>query len=171
MLFLTYSYGQNMSEKDKNQPSFLDRTEFSIGYTGNIFWNNGISFGAEYLWKNIDKIKERKGSQFVNTHQFLFNGNLGVTTNFATKTDTGGFVNFGMTWRRTNRKGKQISIAVNPLGYYRSFLPETYEVNGDNINRVSLAGRGYYSPSLSIGIGKQRKEKVRSASYFNKELS
>lgn len=103
----------------------------------------------------------------TNTHQFLFNGTLGFTTNFSSETDTGIYTNFGLTWRRTNKKGKQFSIALNPFGYYRSILPETYEVSGDNVNKVFLAGRGYYAPSLSIGIGKKRKDKVRSGSYFN----
>ncbi len=147
--------------------TFLDRTEFKVGYSGTIFWSNGIAVGAEYLWKEFKKTKERRNAQRTNTHQFLFNGNLGFATNFASKTDTGGFTNFGITWRRTNKKGKQFSIDLNPLGYYRSFLPETYSVNGDNVDRVSLPGRGYYSPALSVGIGKERKGKFRSGSYFN----
>jgi hypothetical protein len=148
-------------------PSFFDQTEFKVGYTGNIFWNNGLNFGAEYLWKEIISTKERKRGERTNTHQFLFNGNLGVTTNFATPTVTGVFTNYGLTWRRTNKKGKQFSIEFNPLGYYRSFLPETFEVNGDNVDKVFLPGRGYYAPSLSIGLGKLRNGKKRSASYFN----
>jgi hypothetical protein len=147
--------------------SFLDRTEFKIGYSGNVIWNNGLNFGAEYLWKEQMKTKDRKRGQRTNTHQFLLNGNLGFTTNFATKTDTGLFTSFGLTWRRTNKKGKQFSIEFNPLGYYRSFLPETYEVKGDNVNKVFLPGRGYYAPSLSIGIGKQRKGKKLTGRYFN----
>ncbi|NER16591.1 hypothetical protein [Spongiivirga citrea] len=147
--------------------SFWDKTEFKIGYSGTIFWSNGLTVGAEYVWKEYDKTKERRGTERTNTHQFLFNGNLGFATNFASKTDTGAFTNFGITWRRTNKKGKQFSIEINPLGYYRSFLPETFEVNGDNVDKVFLPGRGYYAPSLSIGIGRQRKGKVRSGSYFN----
>lgn len=145
---------------------FLDKTEFKIGYSGTILWSNGIAVGAEYLWKEFKKTKERRNAQHTNTHQFLFNGNLGFASNFATKTDTGGFTNFGITWRRTNKKGKQFGIDLNPLGYYRSFLPETYSVNGDNVDRVSFPGRGYYSPALSVGIGKERKGKFRSGSYF-----
>ncbi|WP_108840547.1 hypothetical protein [Aquimarina sp. Aq78] len=166
-LFVITSHAQNKME---STTSFLDKTEFKIGYSGNIIWNNGLNFGAEYLWKEKVKIKERKRGQKRITHQFLFDGNLGITTNFATKTDTGVFTNYGLIWRRTNTKGKQISIALNPLGYYRSFLPETYEVKGDNVNKVFLPGRGYYAPSISIGLGKLRKGKKRSGSYFNLNL-
>ncbi|MEW7279900.1 hypothetical protein ABW636_15005 [Aquimarina sp. 2201CG1-2-11] len=172
LLFIKVGYGQNEQEEEKNQTSrfsktFLSKTEFKIGYSGTILWSNGITVGTEYLWKEIEKEKERRGLQRTNTHQFIFNGNLGFATNFATKTDTGGFVSLGIIWRRTNKKRKQFSIELNPLGYYRSFLPETYEVNGDNVDKVFLPGRGYYSPSLSVGIGRQRKGKVRSGSYFN----
>ncbi len=150
--------------------TFLDKTEFKAGYFGNLLWNNGLSVGAEYLWKENTKIKERKKGQKKVTHQYLLNGNLGFTTNFATKTDTGVFTNYGLIWRRTNTKGKQISIALNPLGYYRSFLPETYEVKGDQVDRVSFPGRSYYAPSLSVGLGKLRKGKKLTGRYINLNL-
>ena len=147
--------------------SFLDRTEFKVSYFGNIFWNNGLNFGAEYFLKEIKKVKNRKRGQRTNMHQFLLNGNLGFTTNFASKTDTGVFTNYGVTWRRTNKKGKQFSIELNPLGYYRSFLPETYKVTDDHVEKVFLPGRGYYAPSISVGIGKQRPGKKITGRYFN----
>ncbi len=157
----------NAQDKIDATTSFLDKTEFKIGYSGNFLWNNGLNFGAEYLWKEKMKVKNRKRGKRTNTHQFLFNGNLGFTTNFSTKTDTGIFTNFGLTWRRTNKKGKQFSIEFNPLGCYRSFLPETYEVKGDQVNKVFLPGRSYYAPSLSIGLGRQRKGKKLTGRYFN----
>lgn len=157
----------SLNAQDKTTNNFLDRTEFKIGYSGTILWNNGLVVGAEYLWKEKVKIKNRKRSKKTNTHQFLLNGNLGFTTNFSTKTDTGVFTNYGITWRRTNKKGKQFSIELNPLGYYRSFLPETYKVEGDNVEKIFLPGRGYYAPSLSIGLGKLRKGKKLTGRYFN----
>ncbi len=174
ILFLNVGFAQDSevvsSPKDISKISFLDRTEFKVSYSGNIFWNNGVNFGAEYLLKEYTKVKNRKRGQRTNTHQFLLNGTLGFTTNFSTTTDTGIFTNYGLTWRRTNKKGKQFSIAFNPLGYYRSFLPETYKVNGDNVEKVFLPGRGYYAPSISVGIGKQRKGKKITGRFFNVNL-
>lgn len=166
---LLYLFALSLSAQDKidADTSFLDKTEFKVGYSGNIIWNNGLNLGTEYLWKEKVKTKERRGKQKRNTHQLLLNGNLSFTTNFATTTDTGVFTNYGLTWRRTNTKGKQISIEYNLLGYYRSFLPETYEVNGDNVNRVFLPGRSYYAPSISYGFGKLRKGKKLTGRYFN----
>ena len=145
--------------------SFLDNTEFKIGYTGNIFWNNGLNLGAENLWK--ENIKERKTKQKTISYEYLFNGNLAFTNNFSSKTDAGIYTNYGLTWRRTNPKGRQISFEFNPLGYYRSFLPETYEVIGDDVEKVFLPGRGYYAPSFSVGIGKLREGKKLTGRYFN----
>jgi hypothetical protein len=174
ILYLSVGFAQDSTvvrtSTDTSKVSFLDRTEFKVSYSGNIFWNNGLNLGAEYLLKKYTKVKSRKRGQRTNTHQFLLNGTLGFTTNFSTKTDTGIFTNYGVTWRRTNKKGKQFNIAFNPLGYYRSFLPETYEVNGDNVDKVFLPGRGYYAPSISIGIGKQRPGKKITGRFFNVNL-
>ena len=144
--------------------------EFNLGYTGNLFWNNGLNYGMEYAWKEYHKSKEKKGKQKNIKHQFLLNGNLGFTNNFFTKTDAGIYTNYGLIWRRTNTKGRQISISLNPLGYYRSFLPETYEVKGDEVTKVFLPGRSYYAPSISVGFGKFRKDKKLTGRYFNLNL-
>lgn len=148
-----------------NKTPFLHKTEFSIGYYGNLAWDNGLNIGAEYLWKEKTRKKKRKDKTI--SKQFLFNGNIGYSTNFSNKTDNGLLSNFGITWRRTNPKGKQIHFTINPIGYYRSFLPQTYEVKGDKVSRVTLPGRSYYSPSFVLGIGKKRSEKRRSGWYFN----
>ncbi|WP_400078718.1 hypothetical protein [Winogradskyella sp. R77965] len=174
ILFLNLGFAQDskvvISSIDISESSFFERTEFKVSYSGSIFWNNGLNLGAEYLFKEYTKSKNRKRGQRTNTHQFLINGTLGFTTNFSTKTDTGLFTNYGVTWRRTNKKGKQFSIAINPIGYYRSFLPETYEVRGDNVEKVFLPGRGYYAPSISVGIGKQRLGKKITGRFFNVNL-
>jgi hypothetical protein len=174
LLLWTFGSAQDLeptrSTTDLSNTTFLERTEFKVAYSGNIFWNNGLNFGAEYLLVENRKVKNRKRGQRTNTHEFLLNGTLGVSTNFSSQTDTGMFTNYGIMWRRTNKKNKQFSIAFNPLGYYRSFLPETYEVTGDNVEKVFLPGRGYYAPSLTVGIGKQRKGKKITGRYFNVNL-
>ncbi|MBL4709436.1 MAG: hypothetical protein JKY48_13445 [Flavobacteriales bacterium] len=169
-IFLVYLSSLSLSAQDTLDSIPSAKLEFKLGYSGNFVWNNGLNFGAEYLWKEQVKRKERRGKQKTITHQFLFNGNLVFTNNFASKTDAGIFTNYGLTWRRTNTKGKQISIELNPLGYYRSFLPETYEVKGDQVKKIFLPGRSYYAPSLSIGLGKLRKGKKLTGRYFNINL-
>lgn len=167
IIFLLVAAVYLQAQSQTNSTSFLDKTEFKIGYYGNAVWDNGLNVGAEYAWKKYIKIKERKKGQKIITHQFLFNGSLGYSTNFSTQTDNGLSTYYGLIWRRTNPKGKQYNVGLNPLGYYRSFLPETYEVKGDHVSKVSLPGRGYYAPSIVVGIGKLRKGKKRSGWYLN----
>lgn len=150
-----------------NQSSFLNKTDFKIGYFGDLLWSNGISIGGEYNFKEKVKIKQRKRGHKKITRQFLINGSIGYTTNFSTKTENGLISHCGIIMRRVNPKGKLLNLELNPLGYYRSFLPKTYEVKDDNVSKVKFAGRGYYAPSLAIGIGKYRKEKTNTGWYLN----
>lgn len=171
IIFLLVITSNLQAYSQTDSSSFLDRTEFKIGYYGNILWNNGLNVGAEYAWKKYVNIKERKKGKKIITHQFLINGSLGYSTNFLVQTDNGLSTYYGLTWRRTNPKGKQYNVELNPLGYYRSFLPETYEVKGDQVSKVTLPGRGYYAPSIAVGIGKLRKGKKRSGWYLNLQCS
>jgi len=145
----------------------LNRTEFKVGYYGNLIWNNGLSLGAEYIWKEKKVIKERVKSEKIVTNQLLLNGNLGLSTNFTNRTENSFNTYFGLIWRRTGNKRWQLSVELNPLGYYRSILPETYEVVGDEVSKVLLHRRNYYAPSMAIGIGRQYKEKRLLSWYLN----
>ncbi len=154
-------------QSQTNDHSFLNKTEFKIGYYGNLLWDNGLNLGAEYLWKEKKNIKDKKKGPKTIVHQFLFNGSLGYSTNFANQTDNGLHTYYGLIWRRTNPKRRQLHVELNPLGYYRSFLPKTFEVKGDNVSKVKFPGRSYYAPSIAVGIGRLRKEKRRSGWYLN----
>mgnify|MGYP000504163717 CR=1 FL=1 len=152
---------QNTSE------SFLQKTEFKIGYYGNIAWDNGLNLGAEYQWKISEKVKTKRGKKKTISNALLLNGSFGYSTNFENQVDRVFSTQYGIIWRRTNPKGKQLSFELNPLGYTRTILPETYEVINDQVNRISFPGRSYYSPSIALGIGKQRINKTRSGWYLN----
>jgi hypothetical protein len=147
--------------------SFRERTDFKVGYFGNISANQGINLGAEYLWKENVKTKERRGQEKTIKHQLLLNGSLGYSTNFATQTQNGIFAYSGFTFRRVNTKSRELSVELNPLGLYRSVLPTTYHVEGEDVTKVSFPGTSYYAPSVAIGIGRFRKETRRSGWYLN----
>lgn len=167
IIFLLLVAVNLQAQSQKKDHSVLNKTEFKIGYFGNMAWDNGLNLGVEYQWKENSKQKQKRTKKKMVMHQLLFNGNLGYKTNFSIETDNAGVVYLGMIWRRTNKKGRQLSFELNPLGYYRSFLPETYEVEGDQVRKVSMPGRSYYMPSFGIGIGKSRKDKTRSGWYFS----
>lgn len=147
--------------------SFIQKTEFKVGYIGNIVWDNGPSLGAEYLWKENIKEKSKRGKKKTISRALLFNGTIGYSTNFDIEVDNAFSTQYGIILRRTNTKGRQLNIELNPLGYTRSILPETYEVKGEDVKRIKFPGRNYYSPSIAFGIGKHRKAKMRSGWYFN----
>lgn len=144
-----------------------NKVEFKIGYYGNFEWDNGLNFGAEYLWKEKTKIKRRKKGLKTTTHQLLFNGSLGYSKNFTNKTDNGLTTYLGFIYRKTGTKGSQFNIEINPLGYYRSVLPETFEVNENEVSEVTIPGRNYYAPSIAIGIGGLFQNDTSSAWYLN----
>ena len=157
-----------LNAQDVAEPSsWLERTDFKVGYFGNVIDNNGLNLGAEYRWKENIRSKERRGIQKTVKRQLLLNGSLGYSTNFATQTQNGIFAYSGLILRRVNTKSRELFIELNPLGLYRSVLPATYEVVNNDANRVSLPGRSYYAPSVAIGIGRFRRAKKRSGWYLN----
>ncbi len=165
-LFAGTLYSQRAATvRDTLATPFLERTEFRAGYFGNFYWNPGLALGAEYLLQQKTRTKEKKRRTKIITKQWLANGTLGFS--WDPRAEFGVFTNYGITWRRTNTKGKQLQVQVNPLGYYRSFLPDTYEVNGDDVRKVFLPGRSYYAPSISFGLGKRRDNKKLSGRYLN----
>lgn len=145
---------------------FINRTEFKIGYYGNLGSDNGLNLGAEYAWKEKQNVKQKRKGPKTIRHQFLFNASLGYSTNISSKTDNGFLINYGFIWRRTNPKYRQFFVELNPLGYYRALLPQTFEVDGGRVTNIGLGGRGYYAPSIAIGIGKLIRKKRHSGAYL-----
>lgn len=163
-LFISAIHLQAQSQSDS--PSFLYKTDFKVGYYGNLLFDNGLNLGAEYAWKEMEKIKEKRKGQKTISHELLFNGVLGYSTNFTNQTDNGLTTQYGLIWRRTNPKGRQFTVEFNPVGYYRSFLPETFEVIGDKVSKVRFPGRSYYAPSIAVGIGKLLSENWHPGRYL-----
>lgn len=168
--FVLLPLSSNAQLNQENE-SFLHKTEFKVGYYGNFLWDNGIYLGSEYRWIEKLKKKERRGKQKVISHQLLLNGTLGYSTNFSNKTDDGITISSGVILRRTLHKGFQLSFELNPLGYYRSVLPETYVVKDNQVSKVRFPGRSYYAPSAAISLGKRRNGRVLSGWHLNLRYS
>lgn len=158
---------QLKAQSNTDVGSFFNITEFKIGYYGNLLNDNGLQLGTEYVWKEKKKMNEKRRGPKTITHQFLFNSSIGYSTNFNNRTDNGLYTYTGLIWRRTSPKRLQLGVEINPLGYYRSFLTETFEVKGDGVSKVKVPGRSYFAPSIGFGIGRQRPEKGRSGWYLN----
>lgn len=139
---------QNQEKKEFND---TDKLAFRLGYFGNNIWNPGMVFTPEYTlgaW-----VKTKKGKTKV--RQVVLNANLGFFWNPQTHTST--FTSLGVAYQKTNNKKFQHTIGLNPIGYYRSFLHETYEVSDAGVvTSKPMASIGYYAPSFIIGIGKKK---------------
>lgn len=170
-LAVAFLYSISCLAQQQVEKPYFDRTDLKIGYFGNVFFNNGISIGTEFAWRERSKAKDTKKGIRTTTKQMLLNGSVGYTSGIELSTENGILVSGGLTMRRTRPGGTQYSLEVNPVGYYRSLLGETYRVDGEDIDKVALAGRSYYNPSIAFGIGRQRKYKYVSGWYVNLRLS
>jgi hypothetical protein len=127
---------------------------YEFGYHGNNLWNPGIKAGAGLVWRKKTTTTKKVKKRY---HQTTLNGNIGFYLDPGSHVGT--FLEAGLTYRKFHPNDWFLSLGINPLGVYRSFLPETYEVdlNGNTVKKT-LPGRTCFSPSGSIGFGKLRKD-------------
>lgn len=124
----------------------LTAQKIDLGYTGNNLWNPGITAGY---------------------HKPFASGVLSWALKGQTYWDPGshGAVS-GMIGLRWNKKRNDISgwnVGLFPLGVYRSFLPETWEVDGvGNLTRIRGAGNVYLNPSVDLRFERSVYEKNSS---------
>jgi hypothetical protein len=155
-----------VAQEAQQKPSGLD-IKFNASYYGNNLWNPGLKVGAAYIFKETHWDGEsKKGKEKHKMHQFMINGDLGFF--WDPKDFTAVFTYFGVTYRKTNTKGFNYNFGLSPAALYRSFLPETWEVDDEgNVSEVVLPGRFYYAPTLIAGIGKKMNGKTFSAWFMN----
>lgn len=169
LLLLSTSY-LSSAQDPANQTPERKGLRYNGSYYGNSLWNPGLKVGATYLWKerttSKTKTRGKKEISKIKKYQLLLAGNLGFYVD--PKSHLGVFNHYGISYRKINAEGKQKTIGISPLGYYRSFLPETYEVSeNESVRKVTLPGRSYYSPVLTLGYGKTRGEKKLNEWFFN----
>lgn len=162
-----FSVNLQAQSRQSDSTTFLKKTDFKVGYFGNFVGVNGLNIGAEYLWREKEKVKEKRKGPKTITRQILLNGSLGYSTSFSNQINNGLSTYYGIQCRRISPKGWLFNLELSPLGYYRSFLPETFEVKGNEVSRVRFPGRSYYAPSFAIGTGKYNREKKHSGWYIN----
>lgn len=140
---------------------------YCVGYFGNNIWYPGLKVGADYPL--LQKIVRKRNDKKI-TKQFHLNGELGFY--WHPKKHIATFTSFGIQKTRINQKGGRITYAFHPVGIYRSFLPETYEVSSTgHVEKIVLPGNFYYAPTFNAGIGKNSKNKFFKNSYLKANLS
>ncbi len=128
----------------------------NVSYHGNNFWNPGLNVGVEQAWATTRRVN-RKNRNF--TVEKLLYVDLGFFRDFSRQTPV--FTHFGVMRRRYKESGFHTQWGVSPLGVMRSFLPETWSYqSGGGAEQVRFAGRWYYAPVVSWGIGRLRDQQV-----------
>jgi len=119
----------------------------------------GFNLGAEYgIWDKAafkTKVHRKKGSrQIIKAHQVILAGNTGLI--WHPKTSTTWMSTATIEYRKTSKRRMQYQFGFGP-GIARTFLPNTYEVSGNGVQKRFLAGHTYLAPYTFIGYGRYRK--------------
>lgn len=139
----------------------------NVGYFGNNLWNEGFRLGLEKPRDTYTKTN-KSGKERTIVRSYSANLNLYHDSD----SHTGVFITAGWSRKKHLNNRWNFSTSLEPIGLYRSFLPETYEVddNGD-VSRVSLPGRFYLSPSASAGFGRVSKENPDNGWYARANIT
>jgi hypothetical protein len=153
MLFLLVCLGssaQNTAEKSQ-----LFSSEFApmnISYYGNFATHPGIKLGFDWNLLLIEKSKEKSRRTKIKRKLLFVAPSLAFYTH--PKSHTGLLLSTDLGWRRYTTKLFYSEIGLG-VGYLRKFNSgETWEIDADG-NATSSRGtsRGYFAPSLSLGLG------------------
>lgn len=147
----------------QKRPEYLS---MNFSYHGNNIWNPGFNAGLDYV-HTIDNGKNRKGKEY--TRHRYFNADLGFYVDPGSH--TGIFTHFGFNHRKFRDNKLNFNIGISPAGIYRSFLLETYEVSDDGqVSEVTLPGRWYFAPVVTMGMGKFRNNTPGTGWFFEIDL-
>lgn len=157
IVFIFCTFSPHHSFSQINPKAFT----YTVSYFGNNLWNPGLKFGAE-MPKNENTITNKKGKE-----RSILN-NYAADIGFYRDGGSHVGVFLGAGWQRKKVFNKRFFITMEgkPLGFYRSFLPETYKVEDDgSIKKVGLPGRFYFAPSVSAGFGIAGKKDTERALF------
>lgn len=170
---LLFSFKLGYSQTSDSTSLFDTRT-YTFSYFGNNLLKPGLKIETNITLteKTIIKNKTKKNGKIIDkskTRQLLLGGNIGFF--WHPKSHIGVFNYYEFIYRKIKLKnGKYSKIGIGP-GIYRSFYPETYEVdNSGNVNKVSLGGRTYFAPVLTFGTGKFTKNSFFQSRTFTTNL-
>lgn len=145
LILLIACLGLLQSTAGQNRPTRLE-----MSYLGNNLWNPGVKLALDTELSQ-QKLQSPQGKEKSLHKSHRLDAGFYVDPG----SYTGLFINAG--WQRKTIYPKRyfISWAANPVGLFRSFLPETYQVspNGE-IDKVALPGRLYLAPSFQAGVGR-----------------
>lgn len=147
----SFAMGQDATQRENPLIVNADRTPLTLSYYGNLGVHPGFRASFDWnLWM-LSKTKEkRKRSKTI--HKLLY---VSPNIAFYAHKSSHQALNIGadIGFRRYSKRFIYGEVAMG-LGYQRRFnANETWVVNNGNVSRKK-GSRGYFSPSLSFGLGR-----------------
>jgi hypothetical protein len=124
--------------------------ELKVAYFGESFTHYGLKGGYSINLRSVDK-QTKKGRSVSNALAFT----PGLAIYRHAHNHVGLIVMPDVSYRRKNEKGRIFEAGISP-GLFRSVLEgKVYEVNeAGELEKLTLAGRTAFMPTVFIGIGK-----------------
>jgi len=145
-----------------NVKKIVSTRTYTFSYFGNNLVNPGIKAAINFTLagKTTVKSKTAKRGETIDktaTKQLLTNAHIGFF--WQPESHIGAFNFYELTYRRIKRKDNSyFRIGLGP-GIYRSFYPQTFEVDDTGtISKVAMGGRNYFAPVITFGTGKIREK-------------
>lgn len=130
-------------QESSNNPFYL-----SIAYSGNNIWNPGAKFSAEWLIHSKENSQEKLNTE----NQWMLESHVGFFSDPGSH--FAGYTGVGINYRIKMKKQARLNLSLYPARIYRSFLPNTYQYESSEIQRIPLAGNTYFAPAAGIGFSK-----------------
>jgi len=124
----------------------------SVSYLGEMVSHPGLKISADFSIKEWDKTKiTKKDSSKRIRKSFLISPALSFF--YHKRYQTGLFIMPETKYTRQNPKGGFYALGIG-LGYLRTFIPNTYDVNSSGEVNKSAAGHNYFATNYFISFGK-----------------
>jgi hypothetical protein len=125
------------------------QASIKLSYYGESITHYGLRGGYESVFRT--KSTDRKMGTV--TKNLLYSGNIALYRH--PHNHIGIILSPELEWRRNARKGRFIEVALAPSLFRYFYEGKTFEINeSGNLERVKLAGRTTFLPTLSFGFGR-----------------
>ena len=158
LTYFLFIYFNSVYSQTDGSISLFDSRIYTFSYFGNNLINPGAKAGITFTLteKTTLKNKTKKKGKKVDkssTKQLLAGADIGFF--WQPESHIGVFNYYEIIYRKIKLRNNSYSIIGIGPGIYRSFYPETFEVDdNDNVNKVTFGGRTYFAPVLTFGTGK-----------------
>lgn len=125
---------------------------FSVSYYGEMITHPGLKINVDYPLKEWGKTKvPNKGASFPVTKGFFISPSIGLF--YHRRYQTGLFFFPEIKYKRQNPKGRFFELGIG-AGYLRTFIPNTFEVNGNSEVNSTHAGSNYFATNYFFAFGR-----------------